>query len=179
MGFLPDLKSLFEFLPKPAEKLKKKDYMKELKQHMERNEKIDAASLITPTSSGLPYKPMQVLMFSATLTRGVEDLMYRFAPVHELVNLNESMQVASTVKHVQYHVGDYNKKYPLLSYLLKRKASMKSKQVLIFVRTKQKAERLVERLVADKFSAEAVYKSKSVAQRAKAIEQFRREKFKS
>lgn len=165
MGFLPDLKKLFEYLPKPVtDKMRRRDMMKKLKE--------DRSSLLTAPNA-LPYKEMQVLMFSATLTRGIEDLMYRFAPVHELINLNESMQVANNVKHVQYHVGDFNVKYPLLSYLLKRKGSMKGKQVLIFVRTKQKAERLSERLIQDKFNAEAVFKSKSVSQRAKAIERFK------
>jgi ATP-dependent RNA helicase RhlE len=168
MGFLPDLKALFEYLPKPISKAARKKALSKMLKEKQMDSKIEASNSIDT-----PSKPMQVLMFSATLTRGIEDLMYRFAPTHELVNLNESMQVASTVSHVQYHVGDFHKKYSLLLYLLLRKGSMKGKQVLVFVRTKQKAERLAKKLQEDHITSEAVYKSKSVSQRTKAIEKFR------
>jgi superfamily II DNA/RNA helicase len=161
MGFLSDLKSIFEFLPKPHEGKSKK----------KQKETEEAAPV---QKHSLPAKPMQVLMFSATLTRGIEDLMYRFAPSHELVNLNASMQVANAVKHVQYHVGHHHLKYGLLLYLLKRKGTMKDKQVLVFVRTKQKAERLTENLKSDGFKVEAVFKAKSVSQRSAAIENFKK-----
>lgn len=142
MGFLPDIRDIFSFLPKP-EKDKPKS------------------------------ENMRVFMFSATLVPGIEGLMKRFAPVHKLVNLNEKLQVAGNVKHIQYHVSTATKKYSLLLYLLGRKTSMRDKQVLVFCRTKQKADRIAERLVEQKIKAMSIHKEKSPSFRSNAIQQFK------
>src|SRR5690606_37191145 len=65
------------------------------------------------------------------------------------------------------------KKYRLLVYLLKRRAKMRDKQGLVFVRTKQRANRLRDNLVRDGFKAEAIHSDKSPSFRTQAIEKFR------
>src|SRR5690606_6678118 len=101
-----------------------------------------------------PENDMQVIMLSATLVPGIEGLMKRFAPTHQLFDLNKKFNVAEPVKHIQYLVSHPRKKYRLLVYLLKRRANMRDKQVLVFVRTKQRANRVRDNLVRDGFKAE-------------------------
>ncbi len=167
MGFVADLREIFTYLPRPVKK-------KETTKDPLFDDDLDLEKLaVLMTRQTGNFKNTQVMMFSATLTRGVEDLMLRFAPVHKLVNLNADMQVAGNIKHVQYHVSSLLKKYNLLKYLIKRKG-WKGKQVLVFARTRQKADRLAERLQEHGIHAFSIHKGKSVAVRAKAIKDFKK-----
>jgi superfamily II DNA/RNA helicase len=167
MGFVADLREIYAYLPKPPTKSKKKVKRISLEEEEEEEEELKPIKEASPNK-----KPMQVMMFSATLTRGVEDLMIRFAPQHKLVNLNADMQVAGNIKHVQYRVSSLLRKYSLLKYLLKRQG-WKNQQVLVFSRTRQKADRLAERLQEEGIDAFSVHKGRSVAIRSKAIQDFK------
>ncbi|KAF0975169.1 hypothetical protein FDP41_005922 [Naegleria fowleri] len=138
MGFLPELKRIYENLPKPNES----------------------------------EEPMQVLMFSATLTRDVEDLVCRFAPTHKMINLNQEFKIPETIKHIKYFVSKKELKFKLLLYLLGRKGSLKNKKVLVFCRTRDKVERLTENLTKRGYKAIGIHKEKSLAFRTKAIKSF-------
>ncbi|KAL0479498.1 DEAD box RNA helicase [Acrasis kona] len=150
MGFIADIKDLYSYLPRPN-----------------KNKEADVAQ-----DFYIPQSRMQVMMFSATLSRGVEDLMMRFAPNHKLVNLNASMQVAPGIKHIQYVVSSILKKYSLLNYLLHRREFRRC-QILIFARTRQKCDRLAERLNKSGQYAYAIHKGCSVADRSRAIQNFK------
>ncbi|KAL9642822.1 hypothetical protein ABK040_009897 [Willaertia magna] len=139
MGFLPELKKIFNHLPKPVSDSKDN---------------------------------MQTLMFSATLTKDIEDLMLRIAPNHHLVNLNEEFKIPETIKHVKYFVSKKEMKFKLLLYLLKRKGSLRDKKVLIFCRTKDKVQRLAENLTNRGYKAIPIHKDKSISYRTKAIKSF-------
>ncbi|KAG2392722.1 hypothetical protein C9374_011447 [Naegleria lovaniensis] len=138
MGFLPELKRIYEHLPKPNE----------------------------------TKEPMQVFMFSATLTRDVEDLVCRFAPTHKMINLNQEFKIPETIKHIKYFVSKKELKFKLLLYLLGRKGSLKNKKVLIFCRTRDKVERMAENLTNRGYKAIGIHKEKSLAFRTKAIKSF-------
>ncbi len=49
-------------------------------------------------------------------------------------------------------------KTELLLYLIRRRGSLKNKKILIFMRTRLRAERLAERLVQAGFKAAAIHK---------------------
>jgi superfamily II DNA/RNA helicase len=115
---------------------------------------------------------MQVVMMSATLMPRIEDLMVRFAPYHVKVDLNQDFNTAQNVKNIIYSVKN-RKKYALLVYLLKRKGSMKGQQCLVFCRTKQRIERLVEHLKKDGFSAEAIHGDLTLSRRQNLVESFK------
>ncbi|EFC48874.1 predicted protein, partial [Naegleria gruberi] len=138
MGFLPELKYIYNHLPKPSN---------------ERDE-------------------MQISMYSATLTKDVEDLICRFAPTHALFNLNQEFSIPEKIKHIKYSVSKKEMKFKLLLYLLKRKGSLRDKKVLIFCRTREKVERLAQNLATRGYKAVGIHKEKSLSFRTNAIKSF-------
>ena len=107
---------------------------------------------------------MQVMMVTATLMPKVMNLVARFAPRNEKIDLNWDLKVADTgrrsfisglpnssltiylaVKQVLYNVHQ-KRKHALLSYLLRRRGSFRDKKVLVFARTRQRVVNLTERL---------------------------------
>jgi superfamily II DNA/RNA helicase len=105
MGFIADIIEIFKKLPK-------------VKKLEEENK-----------------KRLKVQMFSATLTKEIEELMSKLAPKHTLINLNENNNIPKSLKHIQYHVSHFKKKFKLLLYLLKRKGKMIMK-VKLFLKKK-------------------------------------------
>ena len=115
---------------------------------------------------------MQIFMFTATLVPRVWELIKRFAPHHIRVDLNKAMNVAERVKQHFYEVGS-RRKYALLTYLLRRKGSMKGQQVLVFCRTRQRVERLAQQLIDEGFPAAGIHGNQTLSQRQRIIDQFR------
>lgn len=116
---------------------------------------------------------MQVLMFTATLVPRINELIKRFAPYHIKVDLNHGMNIPQNVKQVFYEVGN-RRKYALLTYLLRRKGSMKDSQVLVFCRTKQRVNRLCEKLKEEGFNVGGIHGDKTLQARQIVIEKFRK-----
>ncbi|XP_049850836.1 ATP-dependent RNA helicase RhlE-like, partial [Schistocerca gregaria] len=114
---------------------------------------------------------MQVMMFTATLVPRVGELIKRFAPHHVRFDLNKSMSVAERVEQVFYEVGN-RRKYALLSYLLRRRGSMRGEQVLVFCRTRQRVERLTEQLNRDKIAAVGIHGSQPASVRRRIVDGF-------
>ena len=143
LGHVADLKALYARLPRPAKK------------------KADAVS-------------MQTILVTATLVPAVDDLVRRFAPRHVLVDSNRAMRMPRAVTDVQFPVSP-RRKTALVTYLLGRREgasmSLRGKRVLIFVRTRQRADRLAEHL-AKRSSARvaAVHKDRA---RALAVQRMR------
>lgn len=115
---------------------------------------------------------MQVFMFSATLVPRVAELVKRFAPHHARVDLNRAMNVADRVQQHFYQVGP-RRKHALLTYLLRRKGSMKGQQVLVFCRTRQRVERLAAQLVEERFLASGIHGDQTLSQRQRIIDDFK------
>eukprot|EP01124_Arcella_intermedia_P021074 TRINITY_DN2886_c0_g1_i1.p1 TRINITY_DN2886_c0_g1~~TRINITY_DN2886_c0_g1_i1.p1 ORF type:complete len:713 (-),score=196.30 TRINITY_DN2886_c0_g1_i1:77-2215(-) len=115
---------------------------------------------------------LQVVMFTATLMGKAMNLISRFAPNHERIDLNWNLNPSPTVTQKGYYV-DSNRKRALLLYLLRRKGSLKNKKVLVFCRTRQRVVNLAEVLKTEGFLAEPLFKSQSLETRQKNIQMFK------
>lgn len=79
------------------------------------------------------------------------------------------------MKQAIYNISHTKKKFPLLLYFLKRrgKISLKNQKALIFVRTRQKAERIVERLRQLKYEAKTIHGELTPAKRNDIVKEFK------
>ncbi|MFT5643429.1 MAG: ATP-dependent RNA helicase RhlE [Janthinobacterium sp.] len=116
----------------------------------------------------LPAK-RQNLLFSATFSEEIKAL------ADGLLNKPAMIEVArrnSTVEVIlqKIHPVDRDKKHPMLSYLIK---TNNWTQVLVFMRTKHGANKLVEQLGADGIGALAIHGNKSQSARTRALSEFK------
>ncbi|SFB92344.1 DEAD/DEAH box helicase [Massilia yuzhufengensis] len=116
----------------------------------------------------LPPK-RQNLLFSATFSDEIKAL------ADKLLNNPASIEVArrnSTVEVIaqKIHPVDRDKKHPMLAHLIKSNAW---EQVLVFMRTKHGANKLVEQLGKDGINAMAIHGNKSQTARTKALAEFK------
>ncbi len=116
----------------------------------------------------LPPK-RQSLLFSATMPPAIQELASRL--VHNPVQV-EVAPVSSTAERIEQHLCyvDRNDKTELLAHLLKKHHEG---LVLVFVRMKHGANRLVENLDKLGIRADAIHGNKSQGARQKALENFR------
>ncbi|MBC7452554.1 MAG: DEAD/DEAH box helicase, partial [Massilia sp.] len=115
----------------------------------------------------LPPK-RQNLLFSATFSEEIKAL------ADGLLNKPAMIEVArrnSTVEVIaqKIHPVDRDKKHPMLTHLIK---TNNWTQVLVFMRTKHGANKLVEQLNADGIGAMAIHGNKSQSARTKALAEF-------
>lgn len=160
MGFFPEVKQILQFLPRPRKNLK------QLVKREASAERLQGKQVFVSSS-----ERMQVLLFSATLMEESDELMKRLAPRHTRIDLNPSLEVAKTIKEACYQVSN-RRKTALLVYLLRRKGSLKGKQVLVFCRTQQRTERLAENLTSSGFNAGFIHSECSVSQRRETLASF-------
>ena len=116
----------------------------------------------------LPPK-RQNLLFSATFSEEIKAL------ADGLLNKPAMIEVArrnSTVEVIaqKIHPVDRDKKHPMLAHLIK---TNNWTQVLVFMRTKHGANKLVEQLNADGIGAMAIHGNKSQSARTKALSEFK------
>jgi ATP-dependent RNA helicase RhlE len=114
-----------------------------------------------------PYR--QTLLFSATMPPEVEALARKYLRKPVLVQVGRRSSAAHTVKHAVYPVPK-DKKSALLAQLLGKEAL---DSVLVFVRTKHGADRVVRHLEKAGIRATAMHADKTQPQRVKALEDFR------
>jgi ATP-dependent RNA helicase RhlE len=114
-----------------------------------------------------PYR--QTLLFSATMPPEVEALARKYLRKPVVVQVGRRNRATQTVTHAVYPVPR-DRKSSLLAELL-RKPDMDS--VLVFVRTKPAADRVVRHLDAEGITAVAMHGDKSQVQRTQALEEFR------
>eukprot|EP00761_Pharyngomonas_kirbyi_P009407 gb/GECH01009423.1/.p1 GENE.gb/GECH01009423.1/~~gb/GECH01009423.1/.p1 ORF type:complete len:867 (+),score=239.63 gb/GECH01009423.1/:1-2601(+) len=150
MGFLADIHDLYEYLPKPRR----------------------IAPDGKPKSKG-HKRQVQFFLLSATLPTEIEALMKRFVHTYKTINLNQGNSIPEQLKHLKYYVS-LNRKLPLLVYLLKRRGSLKNQQVLVFVRTRQKSERISRALNKLKFPVECIHRKISPSERSEILKRFKR-----
>lgn len=110
----------------------------------------------------------QTLLFSATFDRALEQLVAghlrepkRFAVGHEAP--------AKTVAHALYPVAQHLKTNLLLAVL----KEMQVNSVLVFTRTKHRADRIAEKIERAGYRAAALHADKSQGQRKQSLDQFR------
>ena len=117
----------------------------------------------------LPRK-RQNLLFSATFSDEIRKLANNSllkSPVQ--IEVSPRNSAARSVKQWVYEV-DKSKKSALLSHLVRNKGW---EQVLVFTRTKNGADRLVQKLERDGILAAAIHGGKSQAERTRALADFK------
>jgi ATP-dependent RNA helicase RhlE len=111
----------------------------------------------------------QTLLFSATMPPEVEALARKYLRKPVVVQIGRRSQAAHTVTHAVYPVPRHRKN-ELLVHLLKDRDL---DSVLVFVRTKVGADRVVSHLEDEGISAVGMHGDKAQAQRTKALDDFR------
>ncbi|MEZ5964367.1 MAG: DEAD/DEAH box helicase [Planctomycetota bacterium] len=111
----------------------------------------------------------QNLLFSATMPKDIEALCADFLPDAERVQVGRRSQAARTISHAFAHVaGDH--KVPHLRRVLERESG----RVLIFVKTKSRAEQLGNALKRAGLPADSIHGDKGAEQRYVALKAFER-----
>jgi len=115
----------------------------------------------------------QTLFFSATLPPEVERLASSFLSDPLVIQVGRPRSPAETVSHAFYPVA-MDQKFELLEALLER---INYNSALIFVRTKDTADRLAARLKAANHSVAVLHSNKTQAQRLEALDGFKNHKY--
>ncbi|OGS50956.1 MAG: hypothetical protein A3K65_03860 [Euryarchaeota archaeon RBG_16_68_12] len=111
----------------------------------------------------------QTLMFSATMPREVEDLARSILRSPVRVQASPPQRPPDTIQHEAYVVPQHLKT-PLLVQLLGREDML---SVLIFTRTKRRADRLCHQVAQVGFPVARIHGDRSQGQREAALEGFR------
>ncbi|HDY8063761.1 DEAD/DEAH box helicase [Vibrio vulnificus] len=111
----------------------------------------------------------QTLLFSATFETRVKALAYRLMKEPVEVQVAAANSTADTVKQMVYPV-DKKRKSELLAYLI---GSRNWQQVLVFTKTKQGSDALVNELKLDGIKAASINGDKSQGARQKALDDFK------
>jgi ATP-dependent RNA helicase RhlE len=114
-------------------------------------------------------KYRQTLLFSATMLPEVEVLARKYLRKPTVVQIGRRSEAAQTVTHAVYPVPR-ERKSALLAHLLKDGAL---DSVLVFVRTKIGADRVVRHLRDEGIDATAMHADKTQVHRTKAIADFK------
>jgi ATP-dependent RNA helicase RhlE len=117
----------------------------------------------------LPKKPRQTLFFSATMPPPIVQLTREMLKHPFTVNLERAPAPAVGITQAVYPVAQ-NLKASLLVELLKRGDI---KNVLVFTRTKHRANRLAETLMKKGVACERIHGNRSQAQRTQALAGFK------
>ena len=118
--------------------------------------------------AGMP-RYRQTLLFSATMPPEVEALARKYLRKPIVVQIGRRSEAAHTVTHAVYPVPR-ERKSALLAHLLK---DGELDSVLVFVRTKIGADRVVRHLHHEGIEATAMHADKTQAQRTRALEDFK------
>nr|WP_240972741.1 DEAD/DEAH box helicase [Flammeovirga yaeyamensis] len=124
----------------------------------------------------LPHR-RQNIMFSATITDDVQELINTFFSKPEKVEIARTGTPADKVTQRAYHVPNFYTKVNMLEYLLDHEEDME--KVLVFVRNKKLADRLHEH-VEKKFPEQTgiIHSNKSQNYRFRMLESFENGTFK-
>ncbi|HOY05628.1 MAG TPA: DEAD/DEAH box helicase [Saprospiraceae bacterium] len=116
-------------------------------------------------------KKRQNLLFSATMTEDVDELIDIFFNAPELIEVMRAGTPLEKIKQSAYRAPNYFSKLNLLEYLLKHDESME--KVLIFGATKRMADRIFE-FLESKFPGQfsVTHSNKSQNFRMQAIQKF-------
>ena len=115
-----------------------------------------------------PYR--QTMLFSATMPPEVEALARKYLRKPVVVQVGRRSQAAHTVTHAVYPVPR-SRKTSLLLHLLENEVALDS--VLIFMRTKHGADKLLGELRHAGVQAEALHGDRSQSERTRALERFK------
>ncbi|WP_462325848.1 DEAD/DEAH box helicase [Desulfoplanes sp.] len=119
----------------------------------------------------LEYIPgdRRTMLFSATYTRQVRTLAATMLHEPEYIEITPRIAAAEGVVQ-KVHLVNQSEKRPLLVHLI---TTGNWSRILVFVRTKHGANKLAERLAAQKISAAALHGNKSQSFRTRTLRDFR------
>src|SRR3954468_17629135 len=116
----------------------------------------------------LPQK-RQTLMFSATLSREIEELTHQFQHAPKVVEIGRRANPAETVTQFVYEVNQHLKPSLLLHLL----GDPQFDTVLVFTRTKHGADRIARRLESSGIKTGTIHSNRSQNQRLRALKDFK------
>jgi ATP-dependent RNA helicase RhlE len=116
----------------------------------------------------LPAK-RQTLMFSATLSREIEQLTHEFQRSPKVVEIGRRANPAETVSQFVYEVRPHLKPALLLHLL----GNPDFDTVLVFTRTKHGADRIARRLESSGIKTGTIHSNRSQNQRLRALKDFK------
>jgi ATP-dependent RNA helicase RhlE len=116
----------------------------------------------------LPQK-RQTLMFSASLSREIEQLTQQFQQSPKIVQIGRRANPAETVTQFAYEVRQHLKSALLLHLL----GDPKFDTVLVFARTKRGADKIARRLESSGIKAGTIHSNRSQNQRLRALKDFK------
>ena len=117
-------------------------------------------------------KQRQTMLFSATFPREVEELAATAVKKPQRISMGRS-QPATTVTHALYPVTQHLKKKLLVTLLRKEDAF----SMLVFTRTKHRAESVARQLVREGFKTTSLHSDRSQNQRQAALNGFKSGKY--
>src|SRR5256714_816343 len=116
----------------------------------------------------LPQK-RQTLMFSASLSREIEQLTHQFQHSPKIVEIGRRANPAETVTQFAYEVRPHLKPSLLLHLL----GDPKFDTVLVFTRTKHGADKIARRLESSGIKTGTIHSNRSQNQRLRALKDFK------
>src|SRR6476659_2398509 len=116
----------------------------------------------------LPHK-RQTLMFSASLSREIEQLTHQFQQSPKMVEIGRRANPAETVMQFAYEVPPHLKSALLLHLL----GDPKFDTVLVFARTKHGADKIARRLENSGIKTGTIHSNRSQNQRLRALKDFK------
>src|SRR5215471_12769408 len=116
----------------------------------------------------LPQK-RQTLMFSASLSREIEQLTHQFQRSPRIVQIGRRANPAETVTQFAYEVHPHLKSALLLHLL----GDVKFDTVLVFTRTKRGADKIARRLESSGIKTGTIHSNRSQNQRLRALKDFK------
>jgi ATP-dependent RNA helicase RhlE len=116
----------------------------------------------------LPHK-RQTLMFSASLSREIEQLTHQFQQSPKIVQIGRRANPAETVTQFAYEVPPHLKSALLLNLL----GDPKFDTVLVFARTKHGADKIARRLESNGIKTGTIHSNRSQNQRLRALKDFK------
>ena len=114
----------------------------------------------------------QNLLFSATFSEEIKRLANQILRSPISVEVARRNAPADLVTHQMYEV-EADRKRALLAHIIKTRDI---KQVLVFIRTKRDANRLMRELVRDGIAASAIHSDRTQAERTQALDDFKQGK---
>jgi len=111
----------------------------------------------------------QTLMFSASLSREIEQLTHQFQQSPKIVQIGRRANPAETVMQFAYEVPPHLKSTLLLHLL----GDPKFDTVLVFARTKHGADKIARRLESSGIKTGTIHSNRSQNQRLRALKDFK------
>ncbi|WP_372831160.1 DEAD/DEAH box helicase [Pontibacterium sp.] len=117
-------------------------------------------------------KQRQTLLFSATIADNIDELSHKILTKPVQISVTKRNSTAATVQQMAYRV-DGQDKADTLSYMIQ---GGQWKQVLVFTRTKRRADILTAHLLEEGISAAAIHGDKGQRARTQALADFKQNK---